>query len=393
MSRDRFLKSAGGAAIAMVLLGPLAASAYDFRLVPSLSAREEYDSNLFFTGQNREDSWVTTVTPGLEAAGKTERADAAVSGNLYWLRYNADSSLDTTDYAGRGRLGYRFTPEFRVAGTGEYRKESRPDRHFEEAGLVDRSRDYRQDYTFSADWAVTEKAAADLSYGFERLDYPTLPERNSTAHSAGLGFACNLSRFATETKARVNLGFSRALFEGLTVDSYTLTLGVFRAVHELWAVVANVGGHYTRSEFDVPWGTQEESSTGWVADASIVYTGERGNGSFTFSRDVAPAYGFGGAALRTAAVLNLSRRFLHDVSGTLSAGYYWNTSEAGQYSSQAIEERSARLRPGLRWEATKNIVLDAAYQYTREENRLTGTTVAQNVAYAGATLSYPLFDE
>ena len=348
---------------------------------------------MFFAQQNRVDTWITTVTPGLEASGRTERTDAALSGNLYWLRYNADSSLDTTDYAGRGRLGYRFTPEFRVAGTGEYRKESRPDRHFEEAGLVDRSRDYRQDTTFSAEWAVTEKAAADLSYGFERLEYPTLPARNSTAHSAGLGFAYNLSRFAAETKARTNLGFSRSLFEGITVDSYTVTVGMFHAVHELWTVVANVGGHYTRSEFDVPGGTQEESSTGWVADASVVYTGERGNGSFTFSHDVAPAYGFGGAALRTAAVLNVSRRFLHDVSGTLSAGYYWNKSEAGQYSNQTIDERSARLRPGLRWEVTKTFVLDAAYQYTRYENRLAGTRVSQNVVYAGATLSYPLFDE
>lgn len=393
MSPDRFLKPAGWVTIAMAILSPAGAFGYDFRLVPSLSAREEYNSNLFFTEQNRVDSWVTTVTPGLEAAGKTERMDAALSGNLYWLRYNADSSLDTTDYAGRGRLGYRFTPEFRVAGTGEHRKESRPDRHFEEAGLVDRSRDYRQNYTFSAEWTATEKAAANLSYGFERLDYPTLPQRNSTAHSARLGFAYNLSRFATETKGRANLGFSRGIYEGVTINNTTLTFGVSRAVHELWSVVANVGGRYTQSEVDVPGGMQEDGSTGWVADASIVYTGERSNGSFTFSHDVAPAYGFGGAALRTAAVLNLARRFLHDVSGTLSAGYYWNKSLAGQFSTQGIEEQSARLRPGIRWEATKNIALDAAYQYTWLENQLTGGKAVQNVVYAGATLSYPLFDK
>jgi hypothetical protein len=377
----------------MAILSPSGAFGYDFRLLPSLSAREEYNSNLFFTRENREDSWVTTVIPGLEAAGKTERLDAALSGNLRWLRYNADPSLDAKEYAARGRLGYRFTPEFRVAGAGEYRKESRPDRHFEEAGLLDSSKDYRQDYTFLTEWAVTEKAAATMSYAFERLDYPALPQRNSTNHSVDLGVAYNLKRFSEETRGRVNLGFSRGIYEGLTINNSTLSFGVSRAVHELWSVVANVGGRYTKSEFDAPGGMQEDGSTGWVADASIVYTGERSYGSFTFFHDVAPAYGFGGATLRTAAVLNLRRRFLYSLSGTLATGYYWNKSLAGQFSTQAIEEQSARLRPGLRWEATKNIALDAAYQYTWLKNELTGGKAVQNVFYAGATLSYPFFDE
>ena len=380
-------------AIALAILSPLAAYGYEFRLVPSLAAREGYNSNIYFTSQDRVDSWVTKVTPGLDVSGKTERLDAAAGGSLIWWWYSADENLNTLDYDVRGRVAYRFSDAFRASATGDYRKESSPDRNFEAAGLVQNFQvDYRQYYTASAEYALGEKAAATLSYAYQQLDYPDQPFQDSTSHTADLGFAYNLSRYATETKARLDLGYGRGVYEGLTVNNYTLTVGVFRAVHELWSVTVDVGGRYTTSQFEVLGLRQESTDWGWVGDASVIYTGERTNANFTFSSDIATAYGYVGAVQRTAAVLNLSRRFLHELSGTLLAGYYWNKSEAGQYSFRTIDEQSTRLRPGVRWEATKNIVLDASYQYTWLEYQLTGEKVVQNVVYARATLSYPFFD-
>jgi len=393
MSLDRFLKPAGWATIAMAMLSPGGASAYEFRLVPSLAAREGYNSNIYFTPQDPVESWVTKVTPGLDLSGKTERLDAAAGGNVTWWWYNADSNLNTFDYDVRGRAAYRFSDTFRASATGEYRKESNPDRIFETTGVVQNFQvDYRQNYTASAEYALSEKAASTLSYAYEKVDYPDLPLQDSTSHLADLGFAYNLSRFATETKARLNLGFGRGEYEGLTVNNYTLTVGVFRAVHELWSAQVDIGGRYTTSQFDVLGQRKESNDTGWVGDASVIYTGERTNANFTFSSNIAPAYGYVGAVQRTAGILNLSRRFLHDLSGTFSAGYYWNKSQAGQYSYRSIDEQSAMLRPGVRWEATRHIVVDAAYQYYWQRNELTGEISVQNYAYAGATLSYPFFD-
>ncbi|MGB7631696.1 MAG: outer membrane beta-barrel protein [Candidatus Deferrimicrobium sp.] len=393
MSRDRFLKPAGWVALAMAILSPPAAFGYEFHLVPYLSLTEGYNSNVFFTEKDRLDSWVSKIAPGLDVSSRTERLDASLGGNLLWWQYNGDSSLNTMDWDARGRAAYRFTTALRVSATADYRRESNPDRHFEATGLVDRSTDYRQDYTVAAEYALNEKAAATLSYAYENLDYPTIPYRNSTSHSADLGFAYNLSRFATETKARVDLGYGRGEYEGLLVNNYTLTVGVFRAVHELWSAQIDVGGRYTVSKFDVLGERLEKTDTGWVGDASVIYTGERTRANFTFSSNIAPAYGFAGAVQRTAAVVSLSRRFLYELSGTLSAGYYWNKSQAGQYSFQSIDEQSTQLRPGIRWEATKNIVVDATYQFTWLRNELTGGTSLQNYVFAGATLSYPFFDK
>jgi len=380
-------------AIALAILSPLAAYGYEFRLVPSLAAQEGYNNNIYFTSQDRVDSWVTKVTPGLDVSGRTERLDASAGGSLFWWWYSADENLNSLDYDFRGRVAYRFSDAFRASATAEYRKESNPDRNFEATGLVQNFLvDYRQDYTASAEYALSEKAAATLSYAYEQVDYPDRPFQDFTSHTADLGFSYNLSRFATETKARLDLGFGRGVYEGLTVNNYTLTVGVFRSVHELWTAQVDIGGRYTTSTFDVLGRRQESTDWGWVGDASVIYAGERTNASFTFSNDIAPAYGSTGAVLRTSGVLNVRRRFLHDISGTLSAGYYWNSSEAGQYSFRTIDEQSARLRPGIRWEAAKNVVLDAAYQYTWLRNERTGGITVQNVVYAALNLSYPFFE-
>jgi len=158
--------------------------------------------------------------------------------------------------------------------------------------------------------------------------------------------------------------------------------------------MVNAGAQHIRSDFEDFFGQPRKTDhTGWTGDASLIYTGETSNASFTFSHGLSPAYGYSGATIRTAAILGLERRFIHDVSATLSAGYYINKSDAGDYSTQDIDERSLVVRPGLRWKASKYAAVDAAYQYRHIDYRLGGGNASQQLVYAGVTLSYPFFDE
>lgn len=382
-----------GLATALAILFPAGASGYEFQLVPSVAAREEYNTNIFFTTVSPVDSWITTVTPGLLVGGRTERMDAGLSGDVSRLWYSEDSDLDATNFDTRGWFSYRFTPGFRLSFTGRYGKGTRTDRYFDASGLlVDvLIPSYRQNHSISAEYAATEKATTTLSYRYQWLQYPDRPVWDGTTHQVDLGLIYDLSRFATETKARANVAYGRGIFEGLTVDNFYLTVGVFRAVHELWSVVVNIGGRYTHSEFDVPGlGGETTNDTGLVGDASLLYTGERTAASFTLSHNIAPAYGYSGATLRTGAVLSWSRRFLHDLSGTLSAGFYRNRSDPGQYSFQTIDEQSVRVRPGIRWEPTKYVVLDASYEYARVDYRASGTDADRHLAFLNLALRYPV---
>lgn len=96
--------------------------------------------------------------------------------------------------------------------------------------------------------------------------------------------------------------------------------------------------------------------------------------------------------MRTAAVFSVSRRFLHDISGTLSAGVYLNTSDPGQFSFRTIDERSARVRPGIRWEATKKVVFEAAYEYNRVDYRVSDTDADRHLAFLNVSLRYPVLE-
>ncbi|MEK7394192.1 MAG: hypothetical protein AAB214_16660 [Fibrobacterota bacterium] len=405
MSRSRLLHSIAAALLSSLLLPGPRAWGDEFRVTPSLAARDEYNSNVFFTTGARTDSFILTVSPRLELSDRTERMNARFDGGVDKRFFSADTGLDTLDQTYRGQLGYRFSNTFGLSGDASFRREGLPDRDIEATGLVAGNRSDRQIYSVSADYALSEKTGAGLSYGYERLDYKSQANLDSEQHTVGLGFIHDLGQSFPNTKGRANLGYARSKFTGLDVENYTVTVGFSREIHELWSILADVGARYTRSELDIlrpvevapgfftlARGTDTSNNTGWIAKVALAYKGERDTGNLSFYRDVTVAAGRGGAAERTAVTLDLAHRGSYEFTGLFSTGYYVNRSEAGQFSGQAIDERTVRVRPALRYAATKNIDVEAAYQYTRVLYRQVDAEASQNVVYLRAALRYPVVE-
>ena len=165
------------------------------------------------------------------------------------------------------------------------------------------------------------------------------------------------------------LGVSRSVFDTSKVTNYSAAVGVERAVHELWSVVADVGARYTRSEFDVQelvpvvppsfevvTSRRTEGDYGFTVNVSAVYKGETTGGSLTLYHDVAAAPGLGSAVQRSAAVLDVRQRTTWELTPFVSAGYYLNRADAGQFSTRSIDERTVRVRPGVRYDATRTFL-------------------------------------
>ena len=404
MSRSR-PSFAAAALLLGVLLAAGSAGADELRVVPSISAKGEYNSNLFFSDRQRVESFVATVTPGMEVTSRTERTDANVSAYVPVLWYTAAGDLDTVDQLYQGRLGHRFSPALRLSGGAGFRSQSRPDQYIEETGLAVAHRSYRQNGTAAAEFTVSEKTAGNLSYTYDKIDFRNLSQLNSETHAVTAVAVHDLGQRFPGTKARAVLGASWNLFEQAKVTNYSAAIGVERAVHELWSVVADLGVRYTRTEFDVqelvpvapPFfelvtTRRTEGDFGWTVNVSANYKGEKTGGSLTLTRDVAAAPGRGGATQRSAAVLDLRTRSTWELTGFLSTGYYLNQSDAGQFSVQAIDERTVRFRPGVRYDANRNFFVEAAYQYTRLVNGEADISASQQVAYLMATLRYPLYE-
>ena len=63
----------------LLLLVPSGVLADDFKLIPSLAVREEYNDNIFGSVSDTVDDFITTISPGLELVERTERLDLGLS--------------------------------------------------------------------------------------------------------------------------------------------------------------------------------------------------------------------------------------------------------------------------------------------------------------------------
>ena len=392
MSPDRFLKTIAATLLSSLFLPGPWAWGDEFRFTPSLGVKDEYNSNIFFSTSDRTDSFILTVSPRLEVSERTERLDALLDAGVSQLIYSSDRELDTLDQRYRGALGYRISEGFRLSGDASWSREGRPDRFIQETGLV--SVLERSDHLIGSatmDFAISEKNAGRLLYLYDQIKFQSQSNLDSKQQTVGFGFIHDLAQYFSGTKARVNLGYSLNNFTGSDVENYMLTVGFSKEVHELWSVIVDVGGRYTRSMFDAP-GAETSNDTGWIGKIAMEYKGERNTGTISFYQDVTVGAGVGGAAERTALTMDLAHRGSYEFTGLFSGGYYWNRAEAGQFSGPAIDERTVFVRPTLRYAVTRNIDVDAAYQYTRVLYRQTDTVASQNVVYLLVALRYPVVE-
>src|SRR5665647_2552481 len=126
--RSLLPRSIAGGILATLLLPGLSAWGHEFRITPSLGAKDEYNNNIFFSTSDRTDSFILTVTPRLEVSSRTERLDALLDAGVSQLIYSSDRELDTLDQRYRGVLGYRISEGFRLSGDASWSREGRPDR-------------------------------------------------------------------------------------------------------------------------------------------------------------------------------------------------------------------------------------------------------------------------
>jgi hypothetical protein len=197
----------------------------------------------------------------------------------------------------------------------------------------------------------------------------------------------------------MNLGYSYYQYRDRTVDYYYGTIGMSRALNEKWAILLDLGPSYTRSELKVeglasiPGGIKEtEKGTGLFGRATLTYRGEKTSGDLTFSHRLEPGSGTVGVTENTFLTLGVAHRFTYELSGRLSTGYYINKGERGEFSIVGIDEATFRISPAVRYEFTKDIALEASYNYTLVKDRLADTEAKRNLFMINFIIQCPLFE-
>jgi len=383
----------------------------EFKLIPSLSIKEEYNDNLFFTEKDKKDDFITTITPGIELIDRTERLDLNLSARLGGLIYAKNEDLNFLNQIYSGRLRYLLHQKLKFSADGGFTKDFSPDRDIEVTGLVTKAiRRYKYNFGSGLEYTLTEKTKTEFSYSFERYDYERDPEFVDTiSHGVNFGLIHDLSQQISNTLGRANLGYYRYKFQDTDIDYYYGTIGMSRAISEKWNILIDGGASYTHSEFDVerleltPFlrivrEREKEKGVGWVAQATLSYRGEKTTkgekttGDLTFNHRMMPASGIVGVSERTSITLDIAHRFTYEFLGRLSVGYYLNRAERGKFSRASIDEATFRINPRVRYEFTKDIALEASYSFTLVKDKEADTDARRNLFMIYFIIQYPLFE-
>ncbi|HVP79217.1 MAG TPA: hypothetical protein VMV04_15125 [Thermodesulfobacteriota bacterium] len=371
----------------------------EFRLIPSLSLKEQYNDNLFFTVNDKIGDFITILSPGLELSDRTERLDFNLSGHVRGLIYARNTDLDAVDYDGRGRFSYSLDPNLKFSAQGDLRKDSTPGQILEPTGLVTSVTTYYK-YLLGTglDYAWTEKTKTNLSYSYTRYqyDYSQLGLLNTTTevHDVSLGLIHDLSQYFLNTAGRTSLGYSRYQYRNTTVQYYYGTIGANRALNEKWTLLLDIGPSYSQSEVDLEGliGREKvtQSGTGFFGLATLSYKGEKSTGDLTFSHRLMPGSGTVGVTENTALNLGLTYRFTYELSGRLSTGFYRNKADRGQYSIVGLDQISFNVNPGIRYEFTKDFAVEASYNYSWVKDKLADTERSRNLFMINFIFQYPI---
>jgi opacity protein-like surface antigen len=398
------------AVAAFLIQGFLAGQARceDYDIIPSLSVKQEYSDNLFFSSGSKTHSFTTALSPRLELAHKDERTDASLLAGMDWFVYWDTSDVITAfNQQYRGRLSHRVSETLRINLDAGYTVNNQPDEDLTKDGVViDALKRYRQSYSGGVDVALSERSAASVSYLYQQEEYPGLPTADNSVHSVGFGYEYDLRDLLPAATGRFNSGYDRYGVSDSTTDNVSATVGMGFSFSETWKLTADVGGRFSNADYDVvtleptdvpgyfyPKTVRESrDSWGWVARAALSVRGEVDTGSLTFNRNVGLSSSRNGTSENTSVDLSYRRSLSDRFFASVSTGYQYSRSGNEDLSSSRIDEDYIRFNAGLRYEFDKHMAIDASYSYLKAFYHQSDTSAERNSVMVSFTIRHPLLD-
>jgi hypothetical protein len=436
------------AAVVAVLLTltTVQAGADDFNMVPSLGVKSEYNDNIYYS-ENKTGDLRTSIMPGLELRERTERLDTGLLAKLKGIKSLKNSRFDTVDFRFDGSLAYILSPRWTASAAAEYDRDSNPSLQVSPIAIVTNLvRRYQQQYSLQNGYAISPRTSVTVGYSYTQLNYVTAPLQSiiqgtsppppspppppppsppppplpppppppeqeplfrevilSSSDVKILNPSLRLAHSFDElTKGTLDIGYTRYLYKYSTVDNYTVTLGLSRALNELWKLSATAGGRFTQSEFspvkrkfavfpiiftDENQARQTSQGYGWVGQLSLAYNGQYSAGLLSLFRDVST--GRLSANERTGVSLDTSYKFTEDLEASFNAEYQINQAIRGEFASETVDDSILRLRAGIRYNFTRDVSLDGGYYKTIANYNL--SQVDQNYAYLNLSVKFPMF--
>jgi opacity protein-like surface antigen len=386
-----------GLAITMSLGAAHLAVAADWSLVPSVTQKSEFNSNLNYTPTTPLSDYRFSLMPAAEFTYTTEASQLHGHLGFTGIHYLTHSELDHIDQNYQITAQRRITPRVNLTLNSSYISDTSLNEELLTSGLVI-NRAPRQSFTMGPgiSYNLTERLLATASYNFNRVLYQAPQYTDYTNHQAGLNFTYLLSN---ETTSLISNTIAReSLYAGGNdFKSLGIYVGITHKFSERWDVSFMSGANISLFRFNtqvldssqfpffITVKTQrvDDSNVTPYFNVSTNYRWTNLTMNANFSRNQSPsAYG----AIYEVDQLNLALgyKFTERLSSSLGGNY-----SLSNQTSQTIASKYNyySINSNLSYRITEKMSVSPGYSYGNRTD-LTGTGGSAHAHMAWIQLSY-----
>jgi hypothetical protein len=391
-----------GLALIMTLGTAFPGGAADWSVVPSVTQKSEFNSNLNYTSTNPLSDYRFSLMPAADFKYTTEITEIQGRLGFTGIHYLTHSELDHIDQNYQINAQHRIAPRVNLTLNTSFITDTSLTEELLASGLVI-NRSPRQSFTLGPGitYNLTERLLATASYSFNRVLYQNPQYTDYTNHQAGLNFTYLLSNEKTSLISN-NIVRESLYAGGNDFKSLGIYVGVTHKFSERWDVSFMSGANISFFSFN----TQVQDTaqfpffstvkTQRVNDSNVtpyfnVSTNYRWSDKLSFNagfrRDQnASAYG----AVYEVDQLNLSLgyRFTERLSSSLGGNY-----SLSNQSSQTIASKYNyyNINSSLSYQITEKLSLSPGYSYgARSDLSGTSGSAHAHMAWIQFSYSYPL---
>ena len=391
------IKGWGALAIFIGMCTTNLAVAADWSVVPSVTQKSEFNSNLNFTYSRPLSDYIFSLQPVVDFNYESEISKLQGHLGLFGQHYVTNSNLDHIDQNYQINGQYQMLPRLKLSLASSYINDSTLQEEFLASGLAI-GRTPRQSFLVNpgATYTIAERLLGTVSYNFNRVLYQAPQFTDYTSQQAGLNFTYLCKNEKTSVISN-NIVRETLYAGGNNFKSLGIYAGVTHKFTERWDASLMSGANISFFSFNtqvldssqfpffitVKTQKMNDSNVTPYFNVSTNYHWTNLTMGAGFSRDQQPS-AYGAVYEFNRLYLTCGYNFTERLKASLSGAY-----SLSNQSSQTINSayNYYNVSPQLTYQITEKMSVSPGYTYSGREN-LTGTGGSAHVHQAWIQLSY-----
>lgn len=337
-------------------------------IIPSLTLREAYHSNITYALSEEKSDFLTDVSPRLQLFRRSERWETHLDALSEFSYYRKNDTLNTVDQKYDLSLSVHAAPRLKIGTMLMYKVDSRPDREMEETGMIFDGTERRgREGSASLKYIASEITTLQLSALFSDYQFDTGAYVDSWSTGVTGEIATDISSFIPATHTQIRSSLYRYDYDQTWVDTGSLTWGIDHRFSERISFFASGGPSLTKSTFSS--GDREATSEkwGWVGMAGGGYQWETVSGRLDASRTVEHSSGWTGVSERSHIALSLDGRLSEKISWGTDGAFFVNQDPTREDESKEAKQETRTLSAHVFYTMSRNVRFRIRYSYSQTE--------------------------